>query len=508
MARYDTQHRTSFSTIRSSSEGSRENSRVPLGTHSYEAEDLYDVSPPRTPEPAVVSPTTPVAEYPQYPQYQIPRRPVANSGQPDVSPPAMANATLVETVSPIPQHPFMNSTGRPVSVVSLESEPAPDLGRVSPMEITGTSASSGSVVVTPNMAEANVVVQSNNYAMPSLPTTEWTGETGNQMDRVGYPTPNIAEPNLIAQSHNDYDMSSPPTGEWAVQAGNQMHQVGQPTPSMGEANLIAQSHNNYAMSSPPITQWAGQAGNRIDQLGPAQNISYPPQTTVTIPSGAPPPGQLASDLDLPSPAQLARLNSRSGRPSSRIIVDPSRRRSGSFTPPQVDSQTGSEDQVRNGQFVPPNVYVANQGTFTAPRAASGSYGPPMLSPILDSPVQTPLRRFSGGHGRHPSNSGNYRPRVSRLDTINSVASQGEVPYQAPLPVAPQTRPLGVSRQPSRAERSAAMNIQQAKKNGWRGMKKKNKNRDHDGASSAGWTDVSRDSFGKEKEKKGGKCIMM
>lgn len=70
----------------------------------------------------------------------------------------------------------------------------------------------------------------------------------------------------------------------------------------------------------------------------------------------------------------------------------------------------------------------------------------------------------------------------------------------------------VSRQPSRAERSAAKNIKDAKKKGWRAMRKEKKDKLGDGASSAGWTDVSRESgmpgkYG-EKEKKDGKCVVM
>jgi len=74
----------------------------------------------------------------------------------------------------------------------------------------------------------------------------------------------------------------------------------------------------------------------------------------------------------------------------------------------------------------------------------------------------------------------------------------------------------VSRQPSRAERSAAKNIKDAKKRGWRSSAKNDKRKDGfaDGASSAGWTDVSRDSAiarypsEREKKEKGGKCVIM
>jgi len=70
----------------------------------------------------------------------------------------------------------------------------------------------------------------------------------------------------------------------------------------------------------------------------------------------------------------------------------------------------------------------------------------------------------------------------------------------------------VSRQPSRAERSAAKNIKDAKKKGWRAsLKNSNKNSNDkygDGASSAGWTDVTKDSRYSRKDRTGGKCTIM
>jgi len=65
------------------------------------------------------------------------------------------------------------------------------------------------------------------------------------------------------------------------------------------------------------------------------------------------------------------------------------------------------------------------------------------------------------------------------------------------------------RKPSRAERSAAINLEQAKRRGWGGTRKdKKKKKNRDGASSAGWTDVTRDSYGDETKKKGSKCVVM
>ena len=76
----------------------------------------------------------------------------------------------------------------------------------------------------------------------------------------------------------------------------------------------------------------------------------------------------------------------------------------------------------------------------------------------------------------------------------------------------------LGRQPSRAERSAAKNIKDAKKKGWRASmqreKKLKKDRIGDGGSSAGWTDISRDSgYGQRNaetvaDEKGSKCTVM
>jgi hypothetical protein len=79
--------------------------------------------------------------------------------------------------------------------------------------------------------------------------------------------------------------------------------------------------------------------------------------------------------------------------------------------------------------------------------------------------------------------------------------------------------MTLGRQPSRAERSAAKNIKDAKKRGWRASMKKEgggkKEKWGDGASSAGWTDVSTQSgmrsvsrFGEREGKSGGKCVVM
>lgn len=102
--------------------------------------------------------------------------------------------------------------------------------------------------------------------------------------------------------------------------------------------------------------------------------------------------------------------------------------------------------------------------------------------------------------------------MQRLDTIHSQASGGGGELRQPVAI-------GVGRNSSRAERSAAKNIKDAKKRGWRAsMRSEGKGKkERSDASSMGWTDVSDmrsvvgDAPGADrngKEKKGGKCMVM
>jgi hypothetical protein len=207
----------------------------------------------------------------------------------------------------------------------------------------------------------------------------------------------------------------------------------------------------------------------------------------------------------PSPSQLARLNSRSGRPPNRVLNDPSRRGSGTFAQPNFGSPIHQSSPIAR---VPvPNAHA---------RAGSHQYrqvwAPPTIPTIPgspESPAHSPagfspsnIQSRQGGFApvrQASSSTSNLRPRMQRLDTIHSVTSQSEP--------ATHVRSLSMMRKPSRAGKSAAINIEQAKRRGWGGTRKRKK-KDRDGASSAGWTDVTRDSYGDETKKKGSKCVVM
>jgi hypothetical protein len=209
----------------------------------------------------------------------------------------------------------------------------------------------------------------------------------------------------------------------------------------------------------------------------------------------------------PSPSQLARLNSRSGRPPNRVLNDPSRRGSGTFAQPNFGPPVHPVNPI-------PRVPVPNAHARGGPQPYRQVWAPPTIPTIPGSP-NSPVRSPTGfspsaiqyrQDGFAPVRQGssstpNLRPRMQRLDTIHSVTSQGESATHA--------RSLSIMRKPSRAERSAAINLEQAKRRGWGGTRKdRRKKKDRDGASSAGWTDVTRDSDNDETKKKGSKCVVM
>lgn len=256
-------------------------------------------------------------------------------------------------------------------------------------------------------------------------------------------------------------------------------------------------------------------------MQPMDSYTFDPQPPLERPFMSPesspprPPSraghEIAADVSLPSASQLTRLNSRSGRPNSRLI-DPSRRNSGQFSSsPQDTNAFPPFSQVNVGL---PN--MAMSMPQAPPRAAVGAYSvPPPESNY--PPYQDLQHSFGRGRGSTVLTlPANMRPDLARLETIHSVGSVidnqsyiSAAMAQTQPPVRPV--PVGVSRNGSRAERSAKVNIKEAKRNGWRGSKKsKKKKKERDETSTAGWTDVSVEApdMGGKKKKEGAKCVLM
>ncbi|CAM1506624.1 Fc.00g062650.m01.CDS01 [Cosmosporella sp. VM-42] len=231
--------------------------------------------------------------------------------------------------------------------------------------------------------------------------------------------------------------------------------------------------------------------------------------------------EMASTLPpLPSTSQLASLN-------KRVSQGNPRRLSGGFQVQRrpVGSSDGQGSSSRH-QLNPYSEPEFDQPLIiSTPKGVSGAFDSPSRQ-ISGRRNETPLLAPIPRHPR-PTHNSTTRPTVERLETIYSVASShgGNQAPTMPLPVQQQSGMLpawlhappvpttrtspGVNRRPSRAERSAAKNIQDAKKRGWNAKNKKKKKKKHaDAASSAGWTDVSVNSTNNNKSEKDKKCIVM
>ncbi|KFY18736.1 hypothetical protein V493_08378 [Pseudogymnoascus sp. VKM F-4281 (FW-2241)] len=414
---------SSSSAISASSDLNREpqSFQTPADTDGFD--DMYDVSPQRTPEPPAAVPVAPA------PANMIPRRPV---GQPVVD---------------IPESPIMSSPSiEPVSPIPRRAIPIPTVQDIS---------------VTPD--------------------------------------------------HLDGDASNP--GNTIPANDERTRTLSEQTASIDGTQVQYVTQGSQFTSLPtmsPITPLDLYYPPRPE---PAPQTDISPDANLGVP--APPAELTPADVNLPNTSLLERLNSRSQRPSNQQLANQPSAAAGSFQqPPAIHTlhqniYPESPNQVNAGpqQF--------SQTSYTdfkpPPRAAAGAYNAQTtMSPIYPPPSheQGIQGGYPGPYGdQQPFSPGGLRPHITRLETIYSINSNGEGPVHSPSwPMA-----AGVSRRASRAERSAAINIQQAKQKGWRGtIKRKKKKKDLDAASSAGWTDVTTTSYATEpirKEKKG-KCAIM
>lgn len=295
----------------------------------------------------------------------------------------------------------------------------------------------------------------------------------------------------------------------------------EPTPS---AASVAQSEPGSAPRVRRLSNaqtWPRVTGPEPNHIAsPADGYPFP----ISAPAEQPAQDESLSGLPpLPSSSQLASL-------SKRVSQGNPRRFSGGFQVPRrpVGSFDGSgymsnsmPDSMSAGRSGPSHLEPDQPLIISTPRGVSGAFDSPSRQTSgrrNEPPLLAPIPR----HPR-PVPGSNQRPTVERLETIYSIASShGGNPPALPLPLPNQQVPAWlnappvpvtrtsptVNRRPSRAERSAAKNIKDAKKRGWTAKPKKKK-KAADAASSAGWTDISTGSGEKEKEKeKDRKCIVM
>ncbi|KAK0729182.1 hypothetical protein B0T21DRAFT_385284 [Apiosordaria backusii] len=182
--------------------------------------------------------------------------------------------------------------------------------------------------------------------------------------------------------------------------------------------------------------------------------------------------------------------------------------------------------------------------ISTPKGVQGAFDAPGSFSSAQQRAETPILAPVPRHPRPVTQSSILTPRTApeRLDTIFSLGdnqhAQQRQPqflnHPPPLPAIPggltsgggglsgfARRVPSLNRKPSRAERSAAKNIADAKKRGWSGMTVRSKSRkgrtrrgkEVDAMSTAAWTDVNNggrwqgqgQGSGKEKDKK---CVVM
>ncbi|XMA14180.1 hypothetical protein WAI453_006971 [Rhynchosporium graminicola] len=429
---------------------------IPVGSPPENFDDLYDVSPQGSPQP---SPRPQAATV-----NQISRRPVgAPATMPAAptpsSPPPVMLATLRQSASPIPQlmQPMDRSSDGQSTLFSEQSSPG-----------------NGVVVPAHSKHDAQRFVEHS-----AIPPENAKLRSQGLPDRDQ--TLNKQVPPRPDDTHH---MTELPAAEPVPRAQQSLIESQQNPPRRSETGPI--------ISSPPDDIDS-------DSLRVCKRADTAPTTSRSQDNDAQPPS-----LVLPSADQLARLNSRKGRPNG--ITDPRRPSGGSHR----RNVSGGSTHNTPPRLTPEQAFNASQG----PRGPAGAFS---SSPQRHSRGNSPRDRPYSSPSRRPSGDSpnrnisekppSLRPPMLRLETIHSQTSdRGE-----PSPFFVQKSVM--SRQPSRAERGASKNIKDAKKKGWRSsMRKEKKENFGDRASSAGWTDGSPDSgmLGnhREKEKKEGKCLIM
>jgi hypothetical protein len=430
---------------------------------SPDFDDLYDVSPPGTPQPHEAHIAQPASPVQTTPPNSIPRRPVG-------SPPSSNTQSTRPTIG----------IQIPISPVSQRA-----------------SLDQASNQATEDCDVSTVVSKQVPVAEPSVmgqPSSHPRAETDNQ--RQSQHTRRLLKEVPPRPDETHHLTKLPPAAPILDNQNNQqMDESRQASlPRRAETAPVAVTLSE-SIDASPLPLWRSETS-------PAATINA---------SG------FHGSMVMPSADQLARLSSRKGRPTG--LGDPRRLSSGSSSHQRIPSGGHSRGPSSGSihSIVPrltPEQAFPNRSS--APRGAVSPYGSlshqGYSTQAPQAPIQysaSPSRRLSANsHHRSPSaGSPNLRPPMQRLETIHSHSSAVGEP--SPFLV---SKSAMVSRQPSRAERSAAKNIKDAKKKGWRAsLKNSNKNSNDkygDGASSAGWTDVTKDSRYSRKDRTGGKCTIM
>jgi len=477
-------------------------------------DDLYDVSPQGSPQPSPRRYSEPIIAQQDQPS---PESTPGSTPEQEIAVPALL---------PVTTH---HITRKPVGTNVLKSESSPASPPTPAPTMTATIQQPVSPIPqpqpTPEVINRRLMEwESTTSAEKSLPggpesRPSSSGLTQERMEQAVPPRPNenhrLSSPPLLAP-HRPRDVieSQSTPARPAVPDERRQEDMTPQYPMFSKRSETLPSKTATNAREEELLPW----GRRAETAPVSSQVSG--ATTNTS----------SQVLVGPSAEQIARLNSRKDRPPSQIMADPRRTsvnysQLGGFSQTRPISLSGprsvSDPLTRQtSSHAIPNLSFRS----TPPRNAVGAYGSPHSRPNANNAPQSsysqqqnsyppPTRRTSLGapNSRLASipSPNSLRPSVNRLDTIHSATSV-EPPslWQQSKTVA-----VGVSRNSSRAERSAAKNIKDAKKRGWRASMRPDKKKDKWGdASSAGWTDASemRSELGRqpEQEKKSSKCAIM
>lgn len=364
-------------------------------------------------------------------------------------------------------------------------------------------------------------------ASPRLSSTHPSESAASQVRTISPPASRRNASGAVsfdtAPSQQMADMSPTSSAAAPLSPGSSTGPGARPSAPMLELHIPTSPSQNIisATEAEPVIRRLSnvQTWPRQFQQGTDSNVAAPQQVS-GYPYTAPPSNIRSNDLaagtlpPAPSSRQIESLN-------KRISQGNPRRLSGNILNPQLWMDAGrsmtepmNSPQGRPGpsneeRFQPPD--SDRPLIISTPTGVSGSHDPPqrrgsttqaetpILAPIPRRPVRASNLSRSGGTAQQLENIYNNQPApVSLPPHMRSNTNAMPMWMRTPSNSSRRT-PNGVNRRRSRAERSAAKNMKDAKKRGWMPKKKKKETIPE----SAGWVDVPTPSKPKES-----KCVIM
>lgn len=403
-----------------------------------------------------------------------------------------------------------NSVPRPASYLNTSEED--DIYNVSPPDTPQPQASGTlSDQHTDIRISPQVAVRRGSEPLPTLPSAS-SPYTGTQrviplVPRVqttvtsSFQTPD--QPFCFEQ-HRSAPLQATPTWSPHVGGGSDSHQVhsqawpipppGLVTPAMGPAW--------HPYSAPPTNM---TANDMMTQSYPSSPL--PEQRAYDSGRQSTLSRRISTGFHLPRVPVGSRTSGR-GRPIS--VHQPPARPGTAYTLPDLQYQYQFQQEPQPLRFHPtPGVHAIDHSRsdpdqpliISTPTGVSGAYDTSAREQSdcrSEAQIVAPVPR----HPRPIQNSGNLRPTAERLE--------GQLdPSFLTAPVAPSAASssrMSLNRRPSRAERSAAKNISDAKRKGWRpgrskskkSKKKERREPEFDMMSQSAWTDVTWSTAGRDR----------